>query len=260
MTDTKQSLTVLKVNGEVFARTPGGNLRLLKPGDVLHEGDLLVTASGSTVLQDASGQTLELPPNHSVRIGPDGLDSLHGQTELSTPSADPQPAGPITEDGAATGGTRANTAETGSGEAEDGGLREGDGHGFVRLSRIDYRGFGEAADPGRLGRDVNDTHDFDARATLNPRLAYFHDLPEGNLGTLLPETERPFWSDEASAAPGWANRRPIANPDSAETDEDVPVVIDPLPNDTDADGHALSIVEATALNGSVTINPDGTVT
>ena len=71
MTETNQSMTVLKVNGEVFARRPGGNLRLLKPGDVLHEGDLLVTVSGSTVLQDASGQTLELPPNHSVRIGPD---------------------------------------------------------------------------------------------------------------------------------------------------------------------------------------------
>ncbi|MFN3824584.1 MAG: Hint domain-containing protein [Pseudorhodobacter sp.] len=50
---------------------------------------------------------------------------------------------------------------------------------------------------------------------------------------------------------------PVANPDTALTDEDVPVVIDVLENDTDP----LTIVGTpTADNGTVTVNPDGTIT
>ncbi len=54
---------------------------------------------------------------------------------------------------------------------------------------------------------------------------------------------------------------PDANPDTAVTDEDVPVVIDPLENDTDPNGQPLEIVGTpTATNGTVTVNTDGTIT
>jgi hypothetical protein len=56
------------------------------------------------------------------------------------------------------------------------------------------------------------------------------------------------------------NDPPVANPDVATTDEDTPVDIDLIGNDTDADGDPLTITAATAPNGTVVINGDGTVT
>jgi len=57
-----------------------------------------------------------------------------------------------------------------------------------------------------------------------------------------------------------SNPGPTAVDDSASTDEDVPVTISPLANDSDPDGDDLTITAADAVNGSVTVNPDGTVT
>jgi len=57
------------------------------------------------------------------------------------------------------------------------------------------------------------------------------------------------------------NRLPIANDDSATTDEDTPVTIDVLANDSDADGDVLTVSSFTdPANGAVVDNGDGTVT
>ncbi len=56
------------------------------------------------------------------------------------------------------------------------------------------------------------------------------------------------------------NDAPIANASNAATNEDAPVVIPVLANDSDVDGNPLTVTAATALNGTVVINPDGTVT
>ncbi len=49
--------------------------------------------------------------------------------------------------------------------------------------------------------------------------------------------------------------------DSATTDEDTPVVISVLDNDTDPEGDDLTIVDASEpTNGSIVVNPDGTIT
>ena len=56
------------------------------------------------------------------------------------------------------------------------------------------------------------------------------------------------------------NDGPVAVDDAASTPEDTPVTISPLLNDNDLDGDPLTIVSANAPNGTVTINPDGTVT
>lgn len=53
---------------------------------------------------------------------------------------------------------------------------------------------------------------------------------------------------------------PFAEDDSVVTDEDVAVVIDVLGNDGDPDGDPLTVTTATAENGTVTINDDGTLT
>jgi hypothetical protein len=55
------------------------------------------------------------------------------------------------------------------------------------------------------------------------------------------------------------NDPPIAIADFAVTNEDTPLNIDVLANDSDVDGDALSVTEATAGHGTVTINGDGTL-
>ncbi len=57
------------------------------------------------------------------------------------------------------------------------------------------------------------------------------------------------------------NDPPVAEDDTATTDEDVPVVVDVLANDSDVDGDSLAVASVTqGVNGTVTVNPDNTLT
>ncbi|MDF1736780.1 MAG: tandem-95 repeat protein, partial [Minwuia sp.] len=56
------------------------------------------------------------------------------------------------------------------------------------------------------------------------------------------------------------NDAPVAVADAAETDEDTAVTFDVLGNDTDIEGDALTVVSATAANGTVVVQSDGTLT
>ena len=56
------------------------------------------------------------------------------------------------------------------------------------------------------------------------------------------------------------NTPPVANNDTAATNEDTAVTVNVLANDKDANGDALTVTGATALHGAVTINADGTLT
>ncbi|WP_425155497.1 Ig-like domain-containing protein [Candidatus Palauibacter sp.] len=57
------------------------------------------------------------------------------------------------------------------------------------------------------------------------------------------------------------NDAPVAEDDAAETDEDTPVEIAVLANDTDKDGDELSVESATDPDhGTVTVNADGSIT
>ncbi len=63
------------------------------------------------------------------------------------------------------------------------------------------------------------------------------------------------------AAMRLSNSAPLAQADTASTLQDQAVVIDVLANDSDPDGHALSVTDlSTAANGTVVRNNDGTVT
>ena len=55
------------------------------------------------------------------------------------------------------------------------------------------------------------------------------------------------------------NDPPVARPDTATTNEDTPVTVAVLANDTDIDGNPLTVTAASAPNGTVVINPDGTI-
>ena len=56
------------------------------------------------------------------------------------------------------------------------------------------------------------------------------------------------------------NDAPFAAPDSVTVNEDQPITVPVLVNDGDVDGDAVSVIAASALNGSVVVNPDGTIT
>jgi Ca2+-binding RTX toxin-like protein len=64
---------------------------------------------------------------------------------------------------------------------------------------------------------------------------------------------------QTSSAIATVNRLPITIDDTAATDEDVSIVIDVLSNDSDADGHVLSVNSASAANGSIVIQADGSL-
>jgi hypothetical protein len=55
------------------------------------------------------------------------------------------------------------------------------------------------------------------------------------------------------------NDDPIANSDTASVNEDALVTIDVLGNDTDVENDTLTVTSASATNGTVTINADGTL-
>ncbi|MFI8384433.1 cadherin-like domain-containing protein, partial [Pseudomonas sp. NPDC079069] len=55
------------------------------------------------------------------------------------------------------------------------------------------------------------------------------------------------------------NDAPVAAADSATTNEDTPVTINVLANDTDVDGDSLIVTGATASNGTVVVNADNTL-
>lgn len=81
--------------------------------------------------------------------------------------------------------------------------------------------------------------DFNGPVTLN------YTVSDGNGGTD---------SASVSVTVNAVNDAPVTNPDSGTVNEDSSVTIDVLTNDTDVDGDALSITNATSPNGSVTFS------
>lgn len=146
-----------------------------------------------------------------------------------------------------TGGTGSDTISGGAGrdtilggnagDVVDGGT-EGDDYDTLDLS-----------DDGPL-RIVGQTVDADGDSTSGT--VEFLDAGGNVTGTMT------FAEIENLILP--ENTGPVANDDTASTDEDTPVTIDVLGNDTDADGDTLEVVGTpTALHGTVTVNPDGTL-
>ncbi|MDZ7595108.1 MAG: retention module-containing protein, partial [Thiobacillus sp.] len=61
--------TVIAIEGQAFARDPSGQMRPLKAGDVLLEGDTVVTMPGGQVqLAFTDGQMLTLLPNETFQF------------------------------------------------------------------------------------------------------------------------------------------------------------------------------------------------
>ena len=93
---------------------------------------------------------------------------------------------------------------------------------------------------------------YQGNANFNGNDSFTYTISDGNGNTD---------SATVSVSVGSVNDRPIANNDSASTDQDVPVTVDVVANDVDPDGDSLTVTSVgSAANGTVSNNGDGTVT
>ena len=132
MAEPRVVATVVRIDGQVFARNADGEVRLLKAGDTLLEGEVVITAAGGRVeLAYADGGSTTIPADSSVLI-----------TEDMTEATRPDARAAAVED--ATIAQVLQAIETGqdleqvledpaAGLAGGGG---GEGSNFVRLLRI----------------------------------------------------------------------------------------------------------------------------
>lgn len=217
--------TVVSVQGAAEVKTADGKIRVLLTGDQLRDGDVVLSgASAQVVLQLDDGGTVTIGSGQSVTI----------TAELSAtdyPAADEtQVAGvdPLVK--AILGNENLDqlleaTAAGSSAPADD-------SHGFVRLLRIV-----ENVDP-------------------------VSGLSTSSIGITNTDLEHQFVPTlKSDPEPEPVNAPPVAANDSVSTAANTPITIDVMGNDSDPDGNPLTIIGmGDAPNGTVTLNPDGTIT
>ncbi|MET3761790.1 VCBS repeat-containing protein [Sphingomonas sp. UYEF23] len=103
---------------------------------------------------------------------------------------------------------------------------------------------------GRVTLNANGTITFTPNADFNGVATVAYAISDGKGGTA---------SATVAITVTPVNDPPVANPSSATTAEDTPVIVAVLANDSDVDGNPLTVTAASAANGTVTILPDGTV-
>ncbi|MBL0282782.1 MAG: retention module-containing protein [Zoogloea sp.] len=218
--------TVVFVQGDAYLRDSSGKLTAIKPGDVVAEGDAIVTAAGAIVeLQLPSGAKLSVGPERELLLNDELFATAAPERSENIVSSLGADADKVIQ--ALNGGTDPfDGLEEPAAGVTGGGLGD-QTHDFVRLVRI----LEEVTPVSYTYSSSTDGIDF---------------LPAAGTTTLLVP----------------ANTPPVANPDATAATEDSPVSIDVLGNDTDADGDPLSVTGASVdpAKGSVTVNADGTLT
>lgn len=95
----------------------------------------------------------------------------------------------------------------------------------------------------------------------NAGLQLRHAVGNDPLRALETDRLRHRTDDSQEPEPPAENTPPVARDDSVQVSRDGSVILNPLENDTDADGDRLTIREiGNAANGTAVLNPDGTVT
>ncbi len=243
-------LTVVKITGEAFRQTEDRLLIPIQKGDLIPEGEIIIVRSGQILLMDSAGNPFELSEGSSLAVGGGPAPEDVPEPVALSPSDLPAEASAHYEPAK----TAAPSTPSPGGDIEEDVVQEG--HSHVRLGRIQY----ENNSGLDYIRDVNEVFHFDTRATRNPRVSFSYDYAEGKDPFPRSEIEDPYSGWDGMPQSGWANRPPSAVPGFAETDEDIPLILDLLQYASDPDGQPLSVISATALFGTVVINSDGTVT
>ncbi|MBH8580533.1 retention module-containing protein, partial [Bisbaumannia pacifica] len=127
---------VLSITGQAWARDAEGNLRELRPGDVVEEGEVVVTsADGSVELDFGGGEAglVVIEPGQEVLMQPElAPDAEVDPEQASVQDEEVEALLAALED---DDGDLFDLLEDPAAGAAGGGGAEG-GHGFVRLARI----------------------------------------------------------------------------------------------------------------------------
>ncbi len=247
--------TLLGGEGDDIIYGEGGSDRLEGgAGDDTLEGgsgnDFILAGDGADLVSgDAGNDTLCGQDGDDTLMGGEGADLLEG----------------MRDDDLVLGGAGNDTVlGDGGNDTLSGGEGADDIRGGSGRDLINGGNNGDVVDGGTAGDDydtldlsgqgplriVNQTLDADGDSTSGT--VEFLDNNGNVTGTMT------FTEIENIILP--PNIGPVANDDTATTDEDTPVTIDVLSNDTDLEGDTLSIDGTpTANNGTVTVNPDGTL-
>ena len=124
--------TVVAVTGKAFARNANLEVRALKPGDTLLEGETIITSADSHVeLSFMDGSTMDVPADHSMLIATDLVQTgWPGAEESALAATTPEDL----LQALAEGRDIDTTLEAPAAGLEGG--ETGDGNDFVRLLRI----------------------------------------------------------------------------------------------------------------------------
>jgi VCBS repeat-containing protein len=216
---------VSAVQGQAHAKGADGLLRPLHAGDFVYAGEIVVTGAASSVdLAAMDGQPFHLGANEGMtmdaevaaQVAPDAADSavkVSGDefSRIVTALSQGRSLDDLLEETAAGGA---------SGDA-------GGGPTFVRLLRIS-----ESVEP------LSFTYE-------TARAAATDDPLSGGLGAALStvaENDAAAGTDTNTATDAAPNRSPLAAADVYTMREDGgPLTLDPLANDSDPDGHALTV-------------------
>lgn len=241
---------VTKAEGEVYRLDADGGKIKLQTGDIVEAGTRIITETGASVrFEDENGIPMELGENSGAVLFSDVLiepgDTLFAMdTEAAEESAAEGPQDgeelPLPSDSESKSDTVSEM------------------HSFVNMTRTEYGGDINLS----YARDVNVTREIEGRASLNPRIEYDYNV---SIIQEVKSYEDPRFPFDGGGRGGEESRfepvRPAADtipmPETtgtaAMTDEDVPVVIDPLENFVIPSGLQLTVTGASAQYGTVQI-------
>ena len=248
---------VTKAEGEAYRIEADGSKIKLRVGDLIDDGARIITETGASVrFEDEKGVPLEIGENTGTILFSDAGPELSG-TLLA---AAPQDAPAKETDAPTPNDAEAQNPLPSDSEGED----DSEAHSFVELPRIKY-----GSDINlQYARDVNVTSQIEGRASLNPRIKYSYNLSIDQEIQSYKDTRFPFdgggrGGEESHFEPVRPAAETIPMPETtgtaAVTDEDVPIVIDPLENFVIPSGMQLTITDASAQYGAVQII-DGKIT
>ncbi|MCP4211663.1 MAG: retention module-containing protein, partial [Halieaceae bacterium] len=133
----ESTATVTAITGRAMARNSDGELRVLRVGDTLREGESVVTPDGGSVeLALADGSPLGVPGATEMAITGDLLaETAVGVDESALQDETVQQVLTALDSGEDLGDVVPATAAGDAGQNSGSGL-DGEGHSYVRLSRI----------------------------------------------------------------------------------------------------------------------------
>ncbi|KAB2968256.1 retention module-containing protein, partial [Zoogloea sp.] len=305
--------TVVFVQGEAYLRDISGKLTAIKPGDVVAEGQEIVTQAGAVVeLQLGNGAKLSVGPERTLLLNDELFATAAPEHSENVIASSLGAEADRVIQALNSGADPFDNLEDPAAGLAGGGVGD-QTHDFIRLARIledvtpvsytytssgsgvDFLPAGPQGNVAPVAADDAITIDEDQPAvvdvlandrdpngdpltviaaeaangvvTINPdgTLSYVPKADFNGVDTVtytISDGKGGTANATVTIQVTPVNDAPIANPDAGTTPEDTPITIPVLNNDSDIEGDPLTVISATVDpgKGSVSINPDGTLT